>query len=79
MEVSGQRHAQSAFPSPRKEPRYSLNTKLGMSQSQPRRFEKGKKSFAPSGIFFSLSRYSPLIHFVILNPSVLLHVTYDPY
>jgi hypothetical protein len=29
--------------------------------------------------FFFLSRYFPLIHFVRLNPSVLLHVTYVPY
>ena len=29
--------------------------------------------------FFFLSRYFPLIHFVPLNPSLLLHVTYVPY
>jgi hypothetical protein len=34
---------------------------------------------APGGMFFFLSRYFPLIHFVLLNPSVLLHVTFDPY
>jgi hypothetical protein len=30
---------------------------------------------APRGIFFFLSRFFPLIHCVLLNPSVLLHVT----
>jgi hypothetical protein len=33
----------------------------------------------PRWDFFFLSCYFPLIHFVLLNPSVLLHVTYDPY
>jgi hypothetical protein len=39
----------------------------------------GARNLAPTEIFFSLSSYFPLIAFVLLNPSVLPHVTYVPY
>jgi hypothetical protein len=40
---------------------------------------KRQTSMTPGGIlFFSLSRFFPLIHFVLLNPSVL-HVTCVPF
>ena len=38
----------------------------------------GAENLAPTGIFFPFP-FSPLIHFVLLNPSALLHATYVPY
>jgi hypothetical protein len=72
MGAGGQRHDPAAL-HPRIT-RYPLHMWLDGHQCLSGRVQK----ISPPPGFFFLSRYFPLIHFVLLNPSVLLHVTYDP-
>jgi hypothetical protein len=55
--------------------RKELPAKMGYDVGWP---PEKKKSLVSAGTSFFLSRFFPLIHFVPLDPSVLLHVTYVP-
>jgi hypothetical protein len=75
MWVGGQLHAPAALPSGKRPSTHFTGGWVG----PPRAGLDGCEKSRPHRDFFSCPVIFPLIHFVLLNPSVLLHVTYDPY